>query len=283
MQSLAGLGQGLLRQGGLVNSFGRLTLETKHELHPSILSTANLGPLKGTLPCSSSVRKSFSAAAPNLLSVFSNETAPKKPNTPWVQFVAEKMPLAKEHFPEIEPRLRMKMLSQKWKEVPLERKLEMEEEYREARAVWLLNKTEELTTLARQEKKLKKKLRQLGAANQELKHLLKKLEKPTQPPNSFIIYCSEQGWDGRRMFSGMASEWKQMEEREKGHYLERSLSLREEYELEMKDWKARMSREGWLKNVADLQQKIKQLKQEVKTQEDKVTKLKRDQTPGENS
>ena len=49
----------------------------------------------------------------------------------------------------------------------------------------------------------------MGCSQFGAERLLKKLEKPSKPANSFILYCTEQGWDGRRMFEGMASEWRE--------------------------------------------------------------------------
>merc|ERR1712150_14531 len=164
------------------------------------------------------------------------------------------------------------MGSQKWKELPEEKKLEMEAEYREARIAWLINMemvSQEVKEISREEKRLKKKLKQWGGAHLELKRLLKKLEKPSKPANSFILYCTEQGWDGRRMFDGMASEWRQMGE--------------EEYEIEMKEWKERMWREGCMEEVIDLQQRVFQLKKEAKTLEDTIAELTRVQNLKGNS
>ena len=75
--------------------------------------------------------------------------------------------------------------------------MEMETDYKEARMAWLLNMelvSKEVMELSRGEKKLKKKAKQWSTANLELKNLLKKLEKPSKPANSFILYCTEQGW-----------------------------------------------------------------------------------------
>ena len=262
MPSLIGLSQGVLHQGGgLASAVGRLMLDRRRNV-PKIHILA-------TVHCT----------APE-------EGVPKKPNTPWVQFVADKMPSAKQHFPEMHPRHRMQKLSQRWREVPLEKKLDMEEDYKDARLAWLLNMemvSKEVMELSREEKRLKKKVKQWGAANLELKRLLKKLEKPSKPANSFILYCTEQGWDGRRMFEGMASEWREMGGEEKKGYVDLSKLLKEKYELEMKDWKERMLREGWMEDVRELQQKVIQLKQEVRVLEDSTARLRRVQNLKERS
>ena len=132
--------------------------------------------------------------------------------------------------------------------------------------------------LSRGEKKLKKKAKQWSTANLELKNLLKKLEKPSKPANSFILYCTEQGWEGRRMFQGMASEWRQMGDVEKSKFVEQSKLLKEEYEIEMKNWKERMVREGWMEEVVELQQRVSQLKQEARALEGTTSELRRVQT-----
>ena len=288
MPSLAGLSQGLLHHTVLSSAVGRLMLDRKRNvLQIPILATAQLCTARGSLLCFLSGAKSFSVSAPELLSVTApDEGIPKKPNTPWIQFVADKMPSAKQHFPGMQARHRMQKLSQKWKELPLERKMEMEAEYREARIAWLINMemvSEEVKEISREEKRLKKKVKQCGAAHLELKRLLKRLEKPSKPANSFILYCTEQGWEGRRMFDGMASEWRQMGDEEKNKYIEQSRLLKEEYELEMGEWKGRMWREGWMEEVMDLQQRVGQLKKEARALEDTVAELRRVQTLKGNS
>jgi len=254
---IIGLSQGLLHQGGgLASAVGSLMLDRRRNV-PRIHILA-------TVHCT----------APD-------EAVPKKPNTPWVQFVADKMPSAKQHFPEMHPRHRMQKLSQRWRQVPEEKKLDMEADYREARLAWLLNMemvSKEVMELSKEEKRLKKKVKQWGAANLELKRLLKRLEKPSKPPNSFILYCTEQGWDGRRLFEGMASEWRQMGDEEKTGYTDLSKLLKEKYELAMKDWKERMLKEGWLEEVRELQQRVSQLKQEVRVLEETTARLKRAQS-----
>jgi len=288
MPSLAGLSQGLLHQTASASAVGRLMLDKKRNvLQIPSLATAQLCTARGSLLCFLSGTKSFSVSAPELLSVTApDEGIPKKPNTPWVQFVADKMPSAKQHFPAMHPRHRMQKLSQKWRELPMARKVEMEAEYREARIAWLINMemvSEEMKEISREEKRLKKKVKQLGADHLQLKKLLKKLEKPSKPANSFILYCTEQGWEGRRMFDGMASEWRQMGDEEKNKYVEQSRLLKEEYEREMKEWKARMWREGWMEEVMDLQQRVGQLKKEASALEDTVAELRRVQTLKGNS
>jgi len=257
MPSLAGLSQGLFHhQSVLASAVGRLMLDRSRNV-PKIHILA-------TVHCT----------APD-------EGVPKKPNTPWVQFVADKMPSAKQHFPEMHPRHRMQKLSQRWREVPVEKKMEMETDYKEARMAWLLNMelvSKEVMELSRGEKKLKKKAKQWSTANLELKNLLKKLEKPSKPANSFILYCTEQGWEGRRMFQGMASEWRQMGDVEKSKFVEQSKLLKEEYEIEMKNWKERMVREGWMEEVVELQQRVSQLKQEARALEGTTSELRRVQT-----
>ena len=59
--------------------------------------------------------------------------------------------------------------------------------------------------------------------------------------------------------------------------------LKEEYEREMKEWKARMWREGWMEEVMDLQQRVGQLKKEASALEDTVAELRRVQTLKGNS
>ena len=289
MPPLAGLSQGLLHQGVLASAVGRLMLDNKRNvLQIPMLATAHLCTLeRGSLLCPLSGSKSFSVSAPELLSVTApDEGIPKKPNTPWVQFVADKMPSAKQHFPAMHPRHRMQKLSQIWRELPMERKMEMEAEYREARIAWLINMemvSEEVKEVSREEKRLKKKVKQWGAAHLELKKLLKKLDKPSKPANSFILYCTEQGWEGRRMFDGMASEWRRMGDEEKNKYVEQSRLLKEEYELEMKMWKEGMWREGWMEEVINLQQRVGQLKKEANALEDTIAELRRIQTLKGNS
>ena len=289
MPPLAGLSQGLLHQGVLASAVGRLMLDNKRNvLQIPMLAAAQLCTLeRGSLLCPLSGSKSFSVSAPELLSVTApDEGLPKKPNTPWVQFVADKMPSAKQHFPAMHPRHRMQKLSQIWRELPMERKMEMEAEYREARIAWLINMemvSEEVKEVSREEKRLKKKVKQWGAAHLELKKLLKKLDKPSKPANSFILYCTEQGWEGRRMFDGMASEWRRMGDEEKNKYVEQSRLLKEEYELEMKMWKEGMWREGWMEEVINLQQRVGQLKKEANALEDTIAELRRIQTLKGNS
>ena len=244
-------------------------------------------PTKDRLILSLSGSKTVSVSAPERVLVQAvPEGIPKKPNTPWVQFVAEKMPLIKQQFPDIHPRQRMQKISRKWRELPVELKLKMEAEYKEARMAWLRNMemvSKDLMEISREEKRLKKKVKLLRAGNLELKRLLRKLEKPSKPPNSFILYCQEQGWEGRRMFDGMASDWRQMGEEEKEKFVGKSLLLKKEYKLEMKEWRDKMLKEGCLEDLVDLQGKVGQLRQEVAALENYIVELKRVQTLKEKS
>ena len=151
---------------------------------------------------------------------------------------------------------------------------------------WLRNMemvSKDLMEISREEKRLKKKVKLLRAANLELKRLLRKLEKPSKPPNSFILYCQEQGWEGRRMFDGMASDWRQMGEEEKEKFVGKSLLLKKEYKLEMKEWRDKMLKEGCLEDLVDLQGKVGQLRQEVAALEYYIVELKRVRTLKEKS
>ena len=128
---------------------------------------------------------------------------------------------------------------------------------------------------AMQEKQDKK----VAATSQELKKLLKSLEKPTKPVSGYLLFVEAQrpklpkGLSPTAAIKRLATEWNALPEAKKAPFEAKRDLMKTEHEKAMKIWNAKMEREGKMEQVNLLQEKLSALKNPEKV--DPLAKPKR--------
>ena len=129
---------------------------------------------------------------------------------------------------------------------------------------------------ALQEKQDKK----VAAVTQELKKLLKSLEKPKRPLSGYLLYVEAQrpklpsGISPTAAIKQFSREWNALPVDKKAPFEAKKDLLKTEYEKAMKIWNAKMVKEGKMEQVNALQEKLSFLKNPSE-QADPLTKPKR--------
>ena len=108
--------------------------------------------------------------------------------------------------------------------------------------------------------------KKVAAASQELKKLLKSLEKPKKPASGYLLYIEAQrpklpkGLSPSAAIKQLANEWNALPENQKAHFEAKKDLLKADYEKAMKIWNAKMVKEGKMEQVNYLQEKLSALK-----------------------
>jgi len=190
---------------------------------------------------------------------------PKKPAGPYAQFVSEEFGKVKKRYPAMNAPAIMKQLGQDWAKVPLGKKESLLSKY-EAEKVKYQKQMDLLPPEAVERAIQEKQDKKVAAASQELKKLLKSLEKPKRPASGYLLYIEAQrpklpkGLSAAAAMKQLATEWNAMPENKKAPFEAKKDLLKTEYERAMKIWNAKMVREGKMEEVNVLQEKLSALK-----------------------
>jgi len=203
---------------------------------------------------------------------------PKRPAGPFAQFVAEEFGKVKKKYPAMNTPAIMKQLGQDWAKVPQGKKESLLSKF-EAEKVKYQNKMALLPPEAMEKAMQEKQDKKVAATSQELKKLLKSLEKPKKPASGFFLFAETQrpklpkGLSPTEAMKRLATEWNALPEAKKAPFEAKNDLLKTEHEKAMKIWNAKMEREGKMEQVNVLQEKLSALKNPEKV--DPLAKPKR--------
>ena len=136
----------------------------------------------------------------------------------------------------------------------------------------LPHETIETVVKEKQEKKI-------AAASQELKKLLRRMEKPKKPMSGYLLFIEEQrpklpgGLSPTAAVKLLSSQWNALPAEKKAPFESKHALLKEEHEKAMKTWSSKMVREGKAEQVNVLREKLSSFKNPDKT--DPLAKPKR--------
>jgi len=190
---------------------------------------------------------------------------PKKPAGPYAQFVAEEFGKVKKQYPAMNGPAIMTKLGQDWAKVPQGKKESLLSKY-EAEKVKYQKQMEMLPPEAVEKALQEKQDKKVAAVSQELKKLLKSLEKPKRPLSGYLLYVEAQrpklpsGVSPTAAIKRFSSEWNALPVDKKAPFEAKKDLLKTEYEKAMKIWNAKMVKEGKMEQVNVLQEKLSSLK-----------------------
>jgi len=193
---------------------------------------------------------------------------PKRPSGPYAQFVAEEFGKVKKKYPAMNAPAIMKQLGQDWAKVPQGKKESLVSKF-EAEKVKYQKQMALLPPEAMEKAMQEKQDKKVAATSQELKKLLKSLEKPTKPVSGYLLFVEAQrpklpkGLSPTAAIKRLATEWNALPEAKKAPFEAKRDLMKTEHEKAMKIWNAKMEREGKMEQVNDLQEKLSALKNPV--------------------
>lgn len=193
---------------------------------------------------------------------------PKRPSGPYAQFVAEEFGKVKKKYPAMNAPAIMKQLGQEWAKVPQGKKESLVSKF-EAEKVKYQKQMALLPPEAMEKAMQEKQDKKVAATSQELKKLLKSLEKPTKPVSGYLLFVEAQrpklpkGLSPTAAIKRLATEWNALPEAKKAPFEAKRDLMKTEHEKAMKIWNAKMEREGKMEQVNDLQEKLSALKNPV--------------------
>jgi len=193
---------------------------------------------------------------------------PKRPAGPFAQFVAEEFGKVKKKYPAMNAPAIMKQLGQEWAKVPQGKKESLVSKF-EAEKVKYQKQMALLPPEAMEKAMQEKQDKKVAATSQELKKLLKSLEKPTKPVSGYLLFVEAQrpklpkGLSPTAAIKRLATEWNALPEAKKAPFEAKRDLMKTEHEKAMKIWNAKMEREGKMEQVNDLQEKLSALKNPV--------------------
>lgn len=203
---------------------------------------------------------------------------PKRPSGPYAQFVAEEFGKVKKKYPAMNAPAIMKQLGQDWAKVPQGKKESLVSKY-EAEKVKYQKQMALVPPEAMEKAMQEKQDKKVAATSQELKKLLKSLEKPTKPVSGYLLFVEAQrpklpkGLSPTAAIKRLATEWNALPEAKKAPFEAKRDLMKTEHEKAMKIWNAKMEREGKMEQVNLLQEKLSALKNPEKV--DPLAKPKR--------
>jgi len=203
---------------------------------------------------------------------------PKRPSGPYAQFVAEEFGKVKKKYPAMNAPAIMKQLGQEWAKVPQGKKESLVSKY-EAEKVKYQKQMALVPPEAMEKAMQEKQDKKVAATSQELKKLLKSLEKPTKPVSGYLLFVEAQrpklpkGLSPTAAIKRLATEWNALPEAKKAPFEAKRDLMKTEHEKAMKIWNAKMEREGKMEQVNLLQEKLSALKNPEKV--DPLAKPKR--------
>ncbi|KAG5875745.1 hypothetical protein JTB14_002048 [Gonioctena quinquepunctata] len=201
---------------------------------------------------------------------------PKKPLTPYIQFVKEKQSIIAKENPNIKQSEVLKKCADEWKNVSdiskekYSQKFKAESEiYNDEILRYNSNLSEEQLSalkLADAEKRKSKAKRKINKLNKENK-------KPKKPMGPYLLYLKEQSEarniPPRDVMKIMKGEWEKLPEPEKQRYKNHFLKEKAKYEAVMMEWEKKMIEEGHgelvrVKSLSDERpSRIRKLKEEA--------------------
>merc|ERR1719270_340481 len=179
----------------------------------------------------------------------------KRPLNGYMRFAMEMRPMVTRQNPNMKVTEVSKVLGQKYKELPTQRKMslsqpfktELEKYQKEFEAFKNTPEGKEILEKIRQEQRGKR----LQKFKISLANLKKDLGKPKQPANAYSSFIKDQSLgkslktqaDVHANFKAIGEKWKGMSEKQKAPYIEKFKELSAKYEKDLTLWKANLGEE----------------------------------------
>merc|ERR1712223_1009102 len=179
----------------------------------------------------------------------------KRPLNGYMRFAMEMRPMVTRQNPNMKVTEVSKVLGQKYKELPDQRKMslsqtfktELEKYQKEFEAFKNTPEGKEIVEKIKQEQRGKR----LQKFKISLANLKKDLGKPKQPANAYSSFIKEQSLgksfksnaDVNANFKAIGEKWKGMSEKQKAPYIEKFKDLSAKYEKDLTLWKANLGEE----------------------------------------
>merc|ERR1712051_286055 len=166
---------------------------------------------------------------------------PKKPLTTYFRFLGEIRPIVTKQNPDLKVTELMKVMAQKYKELPVARKEALNQAYQIEKKKYLHEFEKFKTTPEGKEilDKMKQdgKEKRLQKTKRKLGDLKSELGKPTRYPQSYNLFVKEQisGVQGPVVANMKiaADKWKSLSEIQKSPYVKKSAELKAKYEKDL--------------------------------------------------
>ncbi|XP_028132635.1 transcription factor A, mitochondrial [Diabrotica virgifera virgifera] len=176
---------------------------------------------------------------------------PKKPLTPYLQYVNQKRSTIVKENPNILPKDVLRKLSEEWKQVTEEEKEKLKEKYQKEAEIYdkdilkfntaLTAEQREILQIANNEKKEDRKKRKITK-------LLKETHKPKKPQGPYLLYLQEQSKIRNVplniLIKTVKNDWAQVSDSQKEKYRAQYAKEHEKYEIELENWEKKMISEG---------------------------------------
>jgi len=197
---------------------------------------------------------------------------PKKPLTTYFRFLGEIRPIVTKQNPDLKVTELMKVMAQKYKELPVARKEALNQAYQIEKKKYL--QEFEKFKITPEGKEILEKMKQDGKekrlqkAKGKLGKLKSELGKPTRYPLAYNLFVKEQmsGAPGRVVsnIKMAADKWKNLSEIQKSPFVKKSAELKAIYEKDLAAWEAKQAAEGGLAQIEALQKKVLSATHDVK-------------------
>ncbi|CAH1116202.1 unnamed protein product [Phaedon cochleariae] len=176
---------------------------------------------------------------------------PKRPLTPFVQFLKERQPAIVKENPTMKQSEIMKKIAKDWREVSDEQKEKYAQKFEtESKSynVAILNYNASLTSEQQEGLKSAATERKEDRKKRKLKKICKETNKPKKPSGPYILFLQEESKARNIPFNHMMStvkgEWEKLPAAEKSRYREQYLAEKKKYEIALIEWEQEMVGKG---------------------------------------
>jgi len=196
----------------------------------------------------------------------------KRPLTGFFRYCMEMRPMVVRQNPNLKNTEVSKVLAQKYKELPLGRKMSMKETYQNEMKKYQKELEEFKNTPegkeAMEKKTQQRKEKKLRNFKISLRNLKSEMGKPKTPGSAYTLFVKDQtsGKTGINVTNNMkvnTEKWKSMNEREKAPYVQKFNQLKTKYEEDLAKWKEKQSDES-LAKIDAIQKKILATRNDIK-------------------
>lgn len=176
---------------------------------------------------------------------------PKRPLSPYLQFITEKRPALLKDNPKMKLTEVIKLLSTEWKSVSDEKKEKYKEKYQKNWEVYNQEIAKYNANLSEEQKQAmhaatteKRKDKQ----KRNLTKLIKETEKPKRPVGPYLLYLKEQSlaknMSQKDLMASLKGQWAALPEAEKKKYQDEYVKENEKYNVLLRSWEEKMIAEG---------------------------------------
>lgn len=174
---------------------------------------------------------------------------PKRPVNAYIRFVQSIRSTLLAKNPKTSPTDISKLAAVQWQVLEPAAKLKLEEEFKQAQAVWLQQNAKYLSQLTDEQKDKIRHAREEKTeekAKRQYRKKVKELGRPKRPLNGFFLFCAEHKPknvnkdENRSQLKLLGEKWSQLSEAEKAPYNTRAAEGLVKYREEINKWEEKM-------------------------------------------